>query len=225
MVEEAHGESFLKHGVVPFISGAPWTVWGRDMSFPLHGITWGTRCRAFYGQVVKNRENPRIQAALKVGLPGVVTLSENTPPHVLEFLMNYHNSSDWQSGASFSFVELLGTCLDIEKDWKAKVQSSGMTVKSAGGTGAYERIYSEWLNERHPGKTSSFKQYESAKATNDCLYYVSACRFQEPAPERGGAFRGWLLKGGGSFRSWLLNECGWSYDDDEMMMMMMMMVI
>ena len=139
MVENAHGESFLKHGVVPFVSGSPFAVWGKDMSFPLRAITWGTRCRAFYAKVISHCDNPKIKAALKSGLRMVTTLSENTPHYVLEFIMNYHNNSDWQQGASFSFVELLCTCLDIEKKWKAHVDSVGLTIKSVGGSGAYER--------------------------------------------------------------------------------------
>ena len=103
VVEAQHGDSCLKHGVVPFVSGSPFMVWGRDMSFPLQAITWGTTCRAFYAKVVTHLDNPKIQAGLRSGLRMVTTLSENTPDFVLEYLMNFHNNSEWQSGAAFFF--------------------------------------------------------------------------------------------------------------------------
>ena len=55
------------------------------------------------------------QASLRAGLPGVVTFFDSCPAHVIEFMMNDHNSADWQTGASFSFVELLTVVPDIEK--------------------------------------------------------------------------------------------------------------
>ena len=211
VVEDQHGESFLKHGVVPFVSGAPWTVWSAEMTYPLQAISWATRCRAFYAKVKTHGNNPKIQdptpdrripfqestpdrpppfrsqlltdfhfslniiqdmkhnkASLRAGLPGVVTFSDAIPAHVIEFMMNYHNSADWQTGASFSFVELLNVVLQIEKGWKAYSHETRISVKSVGGSAAYERVYTEWLNENHPGKVASWKQYESAKAR--CMY-------------------------------------------------------
>ena len=61
VVQDQHGESFLKHGVVPFVSGAPWTVWSAEMSYPLQCISWATRCRAFYAKLQTHGNNPRIQ--------------------------------------------------------------------------------------------------------------------------------------------------------------------
>ena len=108
------------------------------------------------------------KAALRAGLPGIVTFIDTIPSYVVEFMMNYHNSADWQTGAAFSFVELLNVVLQIEKGWKAHSHETRIRVKSVGGSAAYERVYIEWLNEHHPGKVVSWKPYESAKAC--CMY-------------------------------------------------------
>ena len=109
-------KSFLKKGVVKYVSGTPILVASGDEKPPYLAITWGSRSRAFYSAVnhckKKDPSNAFINAALTTGLQDCVVLTWRTPKEVLQWLCDYHNA--FHEGAGYPLVQLMTELLEIK---------------------------------------------------------------------------------------------------------------
>ena len=105
VVKNAYKKSITTNGLVRGVRGEPWAVASLDGGGPYKMIAAATLVQAFFEAEQEMPTNPQVVATKAAGLQGCLVLNHETPPEVLRWLRDFHNS--FHIGAPTSVVELL----------------------------------------------------------------------------------------------------------------------